>query len=211
MTNHSTTVSTLDSDKSESFYFEPLTEAVKKRITGISFPEKACKITYDELVYVKVLYFDFHSKIQEGELICNKAIGQELLEIFCELYRAQYQIEKIRLIDEYQADDTASITDNNTSCFNYRMIDDTTTLSMHAYGLAIDINPYYNPYVKLDENGALYVSPKGAEAYVNRNSFFPYKIDEDDLAYKLFISRGYIWGGHWNSCKDYQHFQKSLA
>ena len=61
-----------------------------------------------------VLLFGF-ILFQSGELICNKGIADDLMEIFYELYLNEYQIEKIRLVDEYQADDTASITDNNTS------------------------------------------------------------------------------------------------
>ena len=133
-----------------------------------------------------------------------------MLEIFYELYRNEYQIGKIALIDNYNGDDTASMEDNNTSCFNYRVVDDTTTLSKHAYGLAIDINPYFNPYVKFNADGSLYVSPKGSEGYVDRDAAFPYKIDENDLCYKLFTEHGFTWGGNWNSSKDYQHFQKAI-
>lgn len=70
-----------------------------------------------------------------------------MAEIFHELYLAEYPIERIRLIDEYDGDDTVSMEDNNTSCFNYRVVDGTSSLSKHAYGMAIDINPLYNPYV----------------------------------------------------------------
>ena len=106
-------------------------------------------------------------------------------------------------------DDTASMEDNNTSCFNYRVVDGTTKLSKHAYGLAIDINPFYNPYVVPQSDGSTYISPKGSEAYTDRSADFPYKIDENDLCYRLFKEHGFTWGGNWNSCKDYQHFQKA--
>jgi len=83
-------------------------------------------------------------------------------------------------------------------------------LSKHAYGLAIDVNPYYNPYVTYGQDGEEIISPVSASAYADRRVGFPYKIDEDDLCYKLFIQHGFIWGGNWNSVKDYQHFQKSV-
>ena len=157
-------------------------------------------------------YYDFNGEVQTGELICNQGIADDLMEIFHELYLNEYQIEKIRLVDEYQADDTASITDNNTSCFNYRVVDGTTSLSKHALGCAIDINPFYNPYVVFNKDGSgqTYISPPGSEVYVDRSKEFPYKIDESDLCYKLFTEHGFTWGGNWNSCKDYQHFQKVL-
>lgn len=167
-------------------------------------------VSYDDLRYLTVLYYDFNGEVQSGELICHKGIVQDLAEIFYELYRNEYQIEKIKLIDEYLGDDTASMLDNNTSCFNYRVVDGTSSLSKHALGCAIDINPFYNPYVVFHKDGTdeTYISPAGSEAYADRSKNFPYKIDENDLCYRLFKEHGFVWGGNWNSCKDYQHFQK---
>lgn len=196
----------------EGFYYEPLTDLVKDRITGTSYPESGCTVPYEDLTYVGLLYFDFEGQPQNGELICNKAIAQDMVEIFYELYRNEYQIERVRLIDEYGGDDTASMADNNTSCFNYRVVDGTTNLSKHAYGLAIDVNPFYNPYVVFNKNGDgdTYISPPGSEIYADRSQNFAYKIDENDLCYRLFTEHGFTWGGNWNSTKDYQHFQKAL-
>lgn len=196
----------------EGFYYESLTDAVKNRITGISYPESGCTVPYEDLVYVGLLHYDFEGQEQTGELICNKAIAQDIVEIFYELYRNEYQLEHVRLIDEYNGDDTASMADNNTSCFNYRVVDGTTSLSKHAYGLAIDVNPYYNPYVVYNRNadGSAYISPPGSEIYADRSQSFAYKIDENDLCYRLFTEHGFTWGGNWNATKDYQHFQKTL-
>lgn len=193
------------------FYYEELSDAIKARITGISYPEEGGEITYDDLRYLGLLYFDFDGNEQEGELICNKSIAQDLIEIFYELYRNEYQIEQVRLVDEYGGDDTLSMLDNNTSCFNYRVVDGTTNLSKHAYGLAIDINPFYNPYIVFNKDGTgeTYISPKGSEVYADRSKEFAYKIDENDLCYKLFTQHGFTWGGNWNNTKDYQHFQKT--
>ena len=98
--------------------------------------------------------------------------------------------------------------DNNTSCFNYRTVDNTTTISKHGLGIAIDINPFYNPYIKTNPDGSLYISPSGSEIYADRNVDFPHKIDESDLCYQLFTSHGFKWGGHYKTIKDYQHFYK---
>ena len=193
----------------DGFYYEPLSDSIKQRITGISYPETGCTVPYEDLNYVGLLYIDFNGEEQAGELICNKAIAQDMVEIFYELYRNDYRIERVRLVDEYDGDDTLSMLDNNTSCFNYRVVDDTTTLSKHAFGCAIDINPFYNPYIIYNKNGSgeTYISPKGSEIYADRSQNFPYKIDENDLCYKLFTEHGFTWGGNWNSTKDYQHFQ----
>lgn len=100
---------------------------------------------YEELNYVGVLYVDFQGETQAGELICNKEIARDLAEIFKELYENQYPIDKIRLVDEYNADDDLSCLDNNTSCFNFRVVGGTNNLSKHALGLAVDINPFTIP------------------------------------------------------------------
>ena len=97
--------------------------------------------------------------------------------------------------------------ENNTSAFNYREIAGTSRLSQHSLGLAIDINPKFNPYVK-EKDGELTISPANAEDYVDRTQEFEYKIDENDLCYQLFTAHGFTWGGSWNSVKDYQHFEK---
>lgn len=214
------------------FFYQPLTYPVIHRITGISYPMSktdaallsseappnilsdeemaSLAISYEDLRYMNILYYDFNGDVQTGELICNKAIAEDLIEIFYELYENEYQIESVRLIDDYNGDDTASMEANNTSCFNYRPVEGTSSLSKHALGCAIDINPFYNPYVVFNKGkaGETYISPAGSEIYADRSQSFAYKIDENDLCYKLFKEHGFTWGGNWNSCKDYQHFQK---
>ena len=191
----------------DGFYYEPISNEVFSRISGISYPVD-CTVPLDELRYVGLLYVDFNGETQKGELICNKALAQDMVEIFYELYSNNYQLESVKLVDEYGGDDTASMLANNTSCFNYRVVEGTTRLSNHAYGRAIDINPFYNPYITYNKDGSTNVSPAGSEAYADRSASFPYKIDENDLAYKLFKEHGFKWGGDWNNSKDYQHFER---
>lgn len=194
------------------FYYAPLTSEQKEYITGCSYPDSIHEpvVTYDDLSYVHILHYDFEGEVVQGELICNNAIAQDLIEIFYELYLNEYQLEKVTLIENYDGNDELSMADNNTSCFNYRVVEGSNKLSQHAYGLAIDINPFYNPYITYPKDGGIHVAPEGSEAYADRTADFPYKIDENDLCYKLFKEHGFTWGGDWNSSKDYQHFQKSL-
>ncbi len=207
----------------EGFYSEPLSNDLISYITGISYPSQPSEasentlnvgeqndISYADLRYVHIIHYDFDGNLAEGELICHNFIAEDLLEIFYDLYASEYQIEKVTLIENYNGDDTASMADNNTSCFNYRVVNGTKSLSKHALGLAIDINPLYNPYIRYDKKGGQTVSPVEGEAYADRTVFFPYKIDPDDLCYRLFTEHGFTWGGNWNSSKDYQHFQKAL-
>ena len=199
---------------SEGFYYEELSDNLKRYITGVSFPSAdsvnsdELVIGYDNLRYMHIWHYNFGGEPAEGELICNALIADDLVEIFAELYKNEYQIEKVRLIYEYDGDDTASMEDNNTACFNYRVVEGTTSISKHAYGFAIDINPLYNPYINYKNDGSVNVSPASGAPYADRGSSFPYKIDENDLCYKLFTEHGFTWGGDWNSVKDYQHFQK---
>ncbi len=196
----------------DGFTSEPIPDNIKKKITGISYPadDSNIKVSMDELRYLRVLYYDFNSQVQIGEIICNEYISDDLLEIFAELFKNRYQIQSINLIDDYGGDDTLSMEHNNTSCFNYRVVPNSTSLSKHARGLAIDVNPFYNPYLVFGGNpdGTDYISPRGSEIYIDRSLDFEHKIDKNDLCYKLFHEHGFTWGGDWNSSKDYQHFQK---
>ena len=191
------------------FYTQELTEAIKERIVGKSY-EKDCDIPYSEFRYTRVLHRGFDQKTYIGELIVNKVIAEDILEIMKELYECSYPIERMVLIDDYDADDISSMEHNNSSAFNYRKIDGTTKLSLHSYGLAIDINPLYNPYIR-NINGELVVLPKNSVPYVDRNDNNPYFIKKDDVCYKAFIKRGFSWGGDWKNKKDYQHFEKSVV
>jgi hypothetical protein len=182
-------------------------DSIYQRIYGKSYKIN-CTVPTAELRYLKLLHYDIDGKIHLGEMICNKAIVSDLIAIFKELYKAKYPIEKIRLIDEYNADDETSMRDNNSSCFNYREITGGGKLSKHALGLAVDINPLYNPYVKIRPDNSLYFEPQNAFPYVNRNNNFSYKIDTTDLCFKLFTQQGFEWGGNWETRKDYQHFEK---
>ncbi len=192
----------------EGFFYQSITEDVKTRINGLSY-KSDCTVPYEDLRYVSVLYEDFNGETRTGEIICNKAIAQDLVEIFYELYCNHYQIDKIRLVDEYDADDDLSCAANNTSCFNFRKVYGSDNLSKHALGLAIDINPFQNPYVTYPD-GVERISPPGSEPYADRDSELPHIITENDLCYQLFTAHGFTWGGHWRTLKDYQHFQKEL-
>lgn len=190
------------------FYIEPIPDDIFEKMQGKSYKEN-CTVPREELRYLHILHVGFDNNTHEGELIVNKRIAEDVLDIFKELYKAGYQIEKVRLIDEYNAQDELSMRDNNSSAFNFRYISYSTTLSKHAMGLAVDINTLYNPYIK-QVDGRLNIEPANAVQYVDRNRQFPHKIDHDDQCYKLFTKYGFEWGGDWEDSKDYQHFEIKL-
>lgn len=207
ISNGETIMETTRIDDTDNFYGIEFTEdsEIFARIKDKSYKDN-CTVPVSDLRYLHVLHVGFDGETHEGEIICNKYIAEDLLEIFEDLYQAEYPIEKIKLVDEYNADDESSMADNNSSCFNFRFISYTTKVSKHGYGLAMDINTLYNPYVKT-VNGQLSVEPANAVDYVDRSLDFPYKITTDDLAYELFTANGFEWGGSWSSSKDYQHFE----
>ena len=189
----------------EGFYMTKIDDKLFARIQGKSF-KNDCTLPREDLRYIHVLHKDLEGNTHEGEIICNVYIAYDVLDIFMKLYDAGYPIEKIRLVDEYDANDELSMRDNNSSSFNFRFISHTTKISKHGLGLAVDINTLYNPYVK-EVDGKKILEPATAGEYTDRSKEFPYKIDTEDLCYKLFTEHGFEWGGNWKSVKDYQHFE----
>ena len=163
------------------------------------------KIDIRDLAYLQVTYWGFDEKSHIGEMIVNKKIAQEVLDIFKEVYENKYHIEKIRLIDEYGANDEESMQDNNTSAFCYRVVKNSKKLSNHSLGIAIDINPLYNPYIDGKR-----IEPANAGIYKDRNINVKGIIRKGDTLYNAFIKRGWKWGGNWKTKKDYQHFEKDI-
>ncbi|WP_455674071.1 M15 family metallopeptidase [Phocaeicola sp.] len=194
--------------ESNCFVIEEISDALFNRINGKSY-KKNCTVPRKELRYIKTLHYNLEGKICLGEMICNKTISNDLMEIFKALYRNKYPIERMVLIDNYDADDERSMLANNSSGFNFRFVPGTQKLSNHSRGMAVDINPLYNPYVRTNKSGKTIVSPESGKKYVDRSRNFPYKIDRNDLCYKEFIKRGFTWGGSWRNLKDYQHFEKT--
>jgi hypothetical protein len=189
------------------FSVQPIPDSVFQRMQGRSWPE-GCTVRRADLRYLRLSHVDADKKEHVGEMVCNKAIANDLLEIFRELYRQKYPIQHIRLIDDYEADDERAMRDNNTSSFCYRKISGSTKLSKHAMGMAVDINTLYNPYVRTGKDGRRIVEPATAVKYVDRRKSFPYKIVKGDLLYRLFLQHGFKWGGSWRTVKDWQHFEK---
>ena len=196
--------SQLTAAEQEAFYMTEITDDIFARIKGKSFKDD-CTLPREDLRYLHVLHKDINGTVHEGEMIVNRHIAQDVLDILRELYENDYPIEKIRLIDEYDADDERSMEDNNSSCFNFRFISHAQRISNHGLGLAVDINTLYNPYTKVVD-GERIIEPITGEPYLDRDASFDYKIEPGDLCYRLFKEHGFEWGGEWPDRKDYQHF-----
>lgn len=115
------------------FTSQSIPKHIYDKMLGNSIPlEYLDKIDITSLSYLQVSYIGFDNKTYIGELIVNSKLSNEVLEIFKELYDIKYPIEKIKLIDEYNANDELSMADNNTSCFCYRTIAGKNVISNHS-------------------------------------------------------------------------------
>lgn len=186
------------------FTHEPIPEHIKELINGKSFKDNT-PFDYSKLSYLIITYYNFDGEVCVGEMIVNAAVAEEVMEIFEELYMNRFPINKIELVDYYDANDALVMEANYSSSFNFRFIAGTQKISNHGYGLAIDINPVQNPYVR---DGI--VEPKSGIEYLDRSNIRKGMIAKGDETYQAFISRGWTWGGDWNEPKDYQHFEKTL-
>lgn len=191
---------TAKKDPKTVFSYSEIPANIKEKMLGLSMPYGE-PLSFDELRYLKLSYYGFDNKTHTGEIVVNKDIASEVADIF-KLYDKKYPIEKITLIDEYQANDELSMKSNNSSSFCYRTVANTTVISSHGLGLAIDINPFQNPHVVKNNT-----NPKEAFSCSDRTNIRFGMIREGDDCYNAFIKRGWSWGGHWNN-PDYQHFEK---
>ncbi|WP_156744469.1 M15 family metallopeptidase, partial [Mycobacterium sp. E740] len=163
-----------------------------------------CPLGPTQLRRVEIDHLGMDGQIHRGDLIVHEDLVPEVIEIFEQLRRIGYPIEKMRTPDHYPgAEDELSMRDNNTSAFNCRGIPDSDNWSLHAYGRAIDINPLINPYI--DSTGAF--EPANAAPYVDRARTDPGILHDGDPAVRVFTDRGWTWGGDWRTPKDYQHFE----
>jgi peptidoglycan LD-endopeptidase CwlK len=167
----------------------------EEAVAGLDFPEEI----RETLVLIDVTYRGFDDSTHRGQILVRRDLAPDLEAIFAELYEARFPIEKVRPIVHYGWNDDSSMADNNTTCFHYRRKTGGRTLSDHAYGRAIDVNPWQNPLVRRSRSypdGASYdPTAKGA-------------IARGSLVEEAFRKRGWRWGGRWRRSKDYQHFYK---
>ena len=169
----------------------------EEAISGKNIPESIIV----NVRLVDVYYYGFDEKLHKGQLVVHKEVVLDIIEIFEFMRETHFPISKVVPINKYDWSDEKSMRDNNTSAFNYRYISGTRVISNHASGLAIDINPMLNPYIKNGNSlpaNCVYDTTKAGTI-----------LAESDLV-KEFKNKGWQWGGDWISLKDYQHFEKNL-
>lgn len=161
---------------------------------------EGCPVPLADLRYVTVTYRDFGGAAATGELVVHADVADSVVAVFGDLFAQGYPIRSMRLVDDFDGSDDASMAADNTSAFNCRPISRGVGWSEHAYGRAIDLNPVENPYVR----GSLVLPPEG-EPYAARPDA-PGVVHAGDGVVRAFAAHGWQWGGSWTSPVDYQHF-----
>jgi len=187
----------------DGFYISHIPAKMLKEMRDTSLPPGA-PIKPDELRLIRIRHWGFDNAVHSGELIVHKEIARDIADIFRELFWKKYPIEQMQILKKGDPEYY-----NNGGAFWWRKATNKPTLSYHAVGLAVDINPKYNPYV----NGDLIVPSYGKE-FLDRSLDIPGIIkDGDDAAVVAFKKRGFDWGGDWVSTRgyaDYMHFEKRI-
>jgi len=177
----------------------PVGPAIRTRI-GATW-SRACPVRLADLRYVTVSFRGFDGRPHTGELVVHRRAAGQVVSVFARLYRAAFPIEEMRLVTT--ADLTAHPTGdgNNTAAFVCRAARNQRRWSAHAYGLAVDVNPFQNPYRRGD-----LVLPELASSYLDRGRVRPGMIRPGDVVTSAFAGIGWTWGGTWRSPTDLMHF-----
>jgi hypothetical protein len=165
---------------------------------------QGCPVGAGQLRLVSLNFLGFDGAVHRGELVVNADRATETAYAFAGLYFARFPIERMETVEKYDSDDDASMAANNTSAFNCRAITGGTAWSNHSYGRAIDINTVQNPYI----SGSGTVYPPNGAPYADRTLDAPGMIHAGDVSERAFTTRGWTWGGSWDTPIDYQHFEK---
>ena len=161
-----------------------------------------CPVPLRNLRYVTVTYLGFDAKPHTGELVVNADAVTAVVRAFARIYGTHLPVHRMRLADDYRGDDKASMAADNTSAFNCRRVDGSSSWSQHAYGRAVDVNPVENPYV---HSGT--VEPAAGRPYVRRSPYRKGMVTRAVI--DGFAAQGWGWGGTFRGTPDYQHFSRS--
>ena len=183
---------------------EPLPGPMVQRLKAGGYWSRGCPVPLSGLRLLTVSYHDFEGRTQAGQLVVNRSAAPRLRIAFRRLYALSFPIRHMRFDDAYgrgrQPNDV-------TASFHCRRAVPSpcnpgrrTGWSMHAYGLAIDINPRENPYVGCGQS-----HDPAARRYRDRSKHRKGMITRRAVA--AFRSVGWEWGGAWTGdTKDYMHF-----
>jgi hypothetical protein len=180
----------------------PVTAAVRQRM-GATW-EPGCPVPLSGLRYLRLSFRGFDGRAHTGELVVDASVAGDVVSVFRTLYAASYPIEEMRLPTTADLEAPPTGDGNNTAAYVCRATRGATSYSAHAYGLAIDLNPFVNPYSKGD-----LVLPELASAYLDRSWRRPGMVEPGDVVTRAFARVGWTWGGTFASLKDRMHFSET--
>jgi hypothetical protein len=146
---------------------------------------------------VDVSYYSFDQRLHRGQILIDEDLANDVKAIFKEIEESRFPIAKVVPVCRYGWSDEASMAADNSSGFNYRNIPESSRLSEHAYGRAIDLNPVENPFMDPHKGKHRTYDPH-----------VPGAITASSAPTRAFLRHGWHWGGFWRHAKDYQHFEK---
>jgi hypothetical protein len=183
---------------------ERLSPYLKGRMRGVSWHE-GCPVPLRALRLMRISFHGFDGDRHVGKLVVHRDAVEAMTVAFRSMWRHDFPIRRMHLVDKYGGSDRRSMRADNTSAFNCRNVAGTNSWSQHAYGRAIDINPVENPYVRSDGSA----SPGNGQKYTDRSLSEPGMIHGGDPTVRAFKRNGWGWGGYWSSPTDYQHFSSN--
>lgn len=163
-----------------------------------------CPVAREDLRYVTVAHWGFDERVHTGELLLHHTVAEDVVGVFEQLHAARFPIEELRITAPAELDAHPTGDGNNSGGYVCRASRGSTKWSEHAMGLAVDLNPFHNPYLKGDV-----VLPELASAYTDRAWHRPGMIQPGDVVVQAFAGIGWGWGGDWTSAKDWMHFSQS--
>jgi hypothetical protein len=177
--------------------------SLQARMRGRSWREDPACPPFSALRLLRLSHYDFAGAVREGELVVHADVAEEVVRIFERIFAAGFPIQRMERVDAFEGNDDASMAANNSSAFNFRRVEGTQVLSHHARGLAIDVNPVQNPWVR-----GTRVDPPAAQAYLDRTVLRPGMIVRGGPVCEAFFEHGWHWGGDFADMRDYHHFSK---
>jgi len=179
------------------------------RVTAAQLPHSwhvGCPVSPAQLRRLRLTYWGFDGRAQTGTLVVNARAVSPLTRVFSRLYAARFPIRRMRPIDAYGGSDERSLDADNTAAFNcrYAVASGPKHWSVHAFGLAVDVNPVENPYLEAGR-----VHPRAGRAYLDRSRYRRGMAVRGGLLVNAFASVGWPWGGRWTGSPDYQHFSST--
>ncbi len=163
-----------------------------------------CPVRANQLDWIRLAYVGFDGKRHSGELLAHEDVSADLVTVFRDLWDARFPIEEMRITRKHELDLAPTGDGNNTGAFVCRPTRGGQSFSEHAYGLAVDVNPFQNPY----RRGEV-VIPELASAYLDRHEKRPGMIVDDGPVVSAFDRIGWGWGGRWRTLTDLHHFSRN--